>query len=79
MNIEKEILEKIRSNDRTVQTATLRHAVCLVLAKKGLSEPKIGQIINRNHSTVHYSKVKATQLLEVNDPIMVGVFNRVNG
>lgn len=51
-------LERIISKNRKRYLVRARHQIILELRDKGLSYPKIGKLLKRDHSTVFYAAQK---------------------
>ncbi len=60
--------DDILAFDRSKSIARARHAVCYVLRKRfDLSYPEIGEIMNRDHSTIMNSVQRADDLMMSNE------------
>jgi hypothetical protein len=58
---------KIQSKTRKINVVYARHAYCLLARQETLHTLKdIGDLINRNHSTIHHSIIEGEHLEEFN-------------
>ncbi len=58
---------------RKVEAVRARCVVIGILHKQGFTETQIGDVLNRDHSTVHHHK---TRLLAGDDPVLQRLYNQ---
>ena len=57
--------EDITSKCRRKELVKARRCLCLFLTKLGFTTFQIGNLINRNHSSVTYLKIKQVELMQI--------------
>lgn len=68
---------KLNSKSRKRDLVTIRHVFFCVLHKKGTTLEQIGEIFNKDHSTVVHGIKKSQELFLMNDKFFMNIYRKL--